>query len=186
MQNCIPTRFNLKDEYYTPNLLVEPILPYVERYNRIWCPFDTEDSEFVITLKEAGHEVICSHIWEGQDFFFYEPPEYDCIVSNPPFSKKLAILKRLYKLNKPFAVLLGLPILNYQEIGSFFLDKPLQLLIVDKKVSFDGKTASFNNSFFCHKVLPKDLMFAHLEHNNSGKHFIPSRMYLSKNSNKAA
>lgn len=169
--------FNVKDEYYTPQILVEPILKYVKPNSTVWCPFDTEDSEFVIVLKEDGHKVIATHIWTGQDFFLYEPEEYDCIISNPPFTRKLDVLKRLYDLDKPFAMVLGLPILNYQEIGNFFLDKDLQLLIVDKKVSFDGNTASFNNSYFCHKFLPKDLLFAHLEHNNSNKHFIKSRMY---------
>ena len=57
----------------------------------------------------------------------------------------------------------GLPILNYQEIGEFFLDKELQLLIVDKKVSFDGNNASFNNSYFCNNMLPKDIIFEHLD-----------------------
>ena len=33
--------------------------------------------------------------------------------------------------------------------------KDLQLLIVDKKISFDGNTASFNNSYFCYTVLHK-------------------------------
>lgn len=73
-------------------------------------------------------------------------------------------------------MLLGLPILNYQEIGEFFLDKPLQLLIVDKKVSFDGNTASFNNSYFCYKLLPKDIMFTHLPHNNTKNKFVGSKM----------
>ena len=116
----------------------------------------------------------------GIDFFEYEPKEYDLIVSNPPFTKKLQVLDRLYKLGKPFAMVMGLPILNYQEVGEFFLDKPLQLLIVDKKVSFDGNTASFNNSYFCKGILPRDLMFAHLEHNNSGKNFMASRMKENK------
>jgi hypothetical protein len=88
----------------------------------------------------------------------------------------LAVLKRLYELNKPFAMILGLPILNYQEVGEFFVGKELQLLIVDKKVSFDGNTASFNNSYFCYKILPKDIIFEHLENNNSRKHFVKPRM----------
>ena len=124
----------------------------------------------------------------GQDFFDYEPSEdYDYIISNPPFTRKLEVFDRIYKLNKPFAMVMGLPILNYQEVGDFFLNKDLQLLIVNKKVSFDGNTASFNNSYFCHKLLPKDLMFVSLEHNNSKKHYIPSRMsnvfsnYVDKN-----
>jgi hypothetical protein len=87
------------------------------------------------------------------------------------------VLDKLYEIDKPFAMILGLPILNYQEVGQFFLNKDLQLLIVDKKVSFDGNTSSFNNSYFCYKLLPKDLMFAHLEHNNANKNYKPSRLY---------
>jgi len=169
--------FNEKDEYYTPKILVEPIMKYIKPNSTIWCPFDTEDSEFVILLKESGYNVIYSHIWLGQDFFKYEPKEhYDYIISNPPFTRKLEVLERLYKLDKPFAMILGLPILNYQEIGNFFLGKKLQLLIVDKKVSFDGNTASFNNSYFCKDILPNDIIFEHLENNNSNGYFVGSRM----------
>lgn len=169
--------FNEKDEYYTPPILVEPIIKYIKPNSIIWCPFDTEKSEFVIKLKNAGFSVIYSHIWNGEDFFEYEPEKYDYIISNPPFTRKLEVLERLYKLNKPFAVILGLPILNYQEVGEFFLNKELQLLIVDKKISFDGNTASFNNSYFCYNFLPKDIIFEHLPNNNSNKHFIGSNMY---------
>jgi len=179
MSNWLKTgrQFNKKDEYYTPKILVLPIIKYVKKNSIVWCPFDTENSEFVIELKNAGHKVIYSHIWLGQDFFEYEPDEhYDYIISNPPFTRKLEVLERLYKLDKPFAIILGLPILNYQQIGNFFLDKDLQLLIVDKKVSFDGNTASFNNSYFCKDILPNDIMFEHLENNNSNKHFVGSRM----------
>lgn len=169
--------FNIKDEYYTPPILVKPILQYIPVSSTIWCPFDTENSEFVKQFSKRGNNVIYSHIWNNQDFFHYEPSTpYDYIISNPPFSRKKDVFERLYKLNKPFAMVCGLPILNYQEIGSFFIDKDLQLLIVDKKVSFDGKTASFNNSYFCYKVLPKDLIFCHLEHNNSGVNFVGSEM----------
>lgn len=167
------------DEMFTPSILVKPIIKYLEIDSTIWCPFDTEKSEFVILLNEAGFRVIYSHIWYGQDFFNYEPKEYyNYIISNPPFSRKLEVLERLYKLNKPFAMILGLPILNYQEIGNFFLQKEsdIQLLIFDKKVSFNGNTASFNNSYFCRKILPKDIIFEHLENNNSKKYFVKSRM----------
>lgn len=168
--------FNEKDEYYTPKILVDVIVPHIKAGSTVWCPFDTHNSEFVRAFK-VNHKVIYSHIWEGKDFFRYEPENYDFIVSNPPFTRKLEVLQRLYDLDKPFAMVLPLPMLNYQEVGNFFLDKSLQLLIVDKKVSFDGNTASFNNSYFCNKILPKDLMFAHLENNNSRKHFVPSEMF---------
>lgn len=170
-------KFQIKDEYYTPSILVEPILPYLPKDKVIWCPFDTQNSEFVLLLREKGYNVIHSHIKDGLDFFTYTPDNYDIIVSNPPFSIKLEVLERLYTLNKPFAVLMGLPVLNYQNICNFFLNKPLQLLIVDKKVSFDGRMSSFNTSYFCNKLLPKDIIFTHIENNNVGKNYIPSRMY---------
>jgi len=173
------THWNVKDEYYTPRVLVEPIVKYVKPGSTVWCPFDTENSEFVTALREFGHEVVYSHIWAGQDFFTYEPDiNYDCIVSNPPFTRKLDVLSRLYGIGKPFAMVMGLPVLNYQEVGKFFcgISQELQLLIVDKKVSFDGNTASFNNSYFCHNMLPRQIIFEHLEHNNSKSSFVPSRM----------
>jgi len=169
--------FNKKDEYYTPAIMVYPIIKYLKPGSTIWCPFDTEKSEFVRVFTAAGFKVIYSHIWSGQDFFEYEPSEpYDYIISNPPFTRKLDVLRRLYSLGKPFAMILGLPILNYQIVGGFFLDKNLELLIFDKKVSFDGNTASFNCSYFCNGILPKGIIFYHLPHNNSGDNFMPSGM----------
>jgi hypothetical protein len=171
--------FNSKDEYYTPKILVKPILKYLKPNSTIWCPFDTKNSEFVIELKKDGHKVIYSHIVLGQDFFTYTPDiDYDYIISNPPFTLKKKVLERLYWLNKPFAMIMGLPILNYQEIGNFFVNRnsDIQLLIVDKKVSFDGNTASFNNSYFCRNILPRDILFEHLENNNGNSYYIPSQM----------
>jgi hypothetical protein len=188
--------WNEKDEYYTPPILANAIIPFLKcnpktfdipsKNITIWCPFDTENSEFVLCLRDAGFKVIYSHIWNGEDFFEYEPDEhYDYIVSNPPFTMKLKVFERLYALGKPFAMVMGLPILNYQEVGAFFIEhqnagRSLQLLIVDKKVSFDGNTASFNNSFFCHRILEKDIVFVHLEHNNSNKNYTASRMNVDR------
>jgi len=184
--------WNVKDEYYTPKILVDAIMPHLPHpfttstvpatRKIVWCPFDTENSEFVIGLREKGYDVIHSHIWEGKDFFHYEPEQhYDMIISNPPFTLKLKVFERLFNLGKPFLMLMGLPILNYQVVGEYFHKKQnegkkLQLLIVDKKVSFNGDTSSFNNSYFGWNILQEDIIFAHLEHNNSGENYVGSRM----------
>lgn len=177
MSNLNASMKRKNDERYTPPILVKPIIKYLKSNSTVWCPFDTANSEFVLLLEEAGFKVIYSHIILGQDFFNYEPDiNYDYIISNPPFSKKLDVLERCYNLGKPFAMLLNIECLNYQIVGNFFLTHPLELLIVDKKVSFDGKTSSFNSSYFCNGILPKQLIFEHLEHNNTGANFVGSRM----------
>ena len=127
------------DEYYTPREAVKPIIKYIDRGNKpqytIWCPFDTEESEYVKCIQEAGHKVIFSHIDNGQNFFEYEPSEhYDYIISNPPFSIKDDILKRLSELDKPFAILLPLPTLQGQKRFEYLKDT--QALIFDKRINF--------------------------------------------------
>ena len=49
---------NPNDEFYTPSYAIKPLLKYLERYETIWCPFDTKDSLFIKELAESGHEVI--------------------------------------------------------------------------------------------------------------------------------
>lgn len=96
------------DEFYTPYYAVEPLIKYLKPDTTVWCPFDTEDSLFVKVLKREGHQVLNSHINEGKDFFEYIPlVEYDYIISNPPYSLKTEVLEKLFKMDKPFAMLVG-------------------------------------------------------------------------------
>ena len=144
----------------------------------IWLPFDTEDSEYVKFCEKHNFHYVNSHIWNNQDFFEYEPEKWDIAISNPPFSKKLDIFKRLNSFGKPWAMLTNIMCLNYQEIGHYFADNPCQLLIVDKRVSFDGSPSSFNSSYICNHFLPKDLIFIHIDHNNAKNNFVPSSMFI--------
>lgn len=67
--------------------------------------------------------------------------------------------------------------MNYNNINTFYLTHKLQLLIVNKKVSFNGKTSMFNCSYFCNDLLQNDITFVELPHDNSHKNFEASRMY---------
>ena len=60
------------NERYTPRYAVLPIIKYLPSGVVVWCPFDTDNSEFVLALKEHGFKVVHSHIMTGQDFFKYE------------------------------------------------------------------------------------------------------------------
>ena len=59
------------DECYTPDYGVKPIIKYIPKNAIVWCPFDTEDSEYVKLIQKNGNDVIFSHIDEGKNFFFY-------------------------------------------------------------------------------------------------------------------
>src|SRR5689334_7215301 len=96
------------DEFYTPPYAVAPILKYIAGASRVWCPFDTESSHFVLQLRAKGCNVRATHKNIGADFFTTEPPfEPHYIVSNPPYSKKTEVLERLFYWRIPFAMLVG-------------------------------------------------------------------------------
>ena len=151
------------DEQYTPAYAVAPIIKYIPGNKIVWCPFDTEHSEYVLALKAAGIRVVHSHILTGEDFFVYEPEEWDLIVSNPPFSIKQKVVARCLALGKPFALLLSNLWLNSSAPVHLFREKEMQMLLFDKRIQFTEKNAAyFGSSYFCWKVLPRQIVFENL------------------------
>ena len=119
---------------------------------------------------ENEYKVIRSSLLEGQDFFKYEPNEhYDVIISNPPFSKKDKVLKRLDDLGKPFAILLPMNSLQGKSRYKIFKNG-IQLLAFDARVDFHTnnnfetytKGNHFASAYFCRNFLPKDLIIEEL------------------------
>ncbi len=92
------------------------------------------------------------------------------IVSNPPFSIKDDILRRLWELDKPYAVLF--PLNDIQGKKRFeYLKDDIQLLAFDQRIGFHRMDSMdkaiegncFASAYFCKHVLPRDLILEHLE-----------------------
>ena len=152
------------DECYTPHYAVKPILKYIPKDAIVWCPFDTNESEFV---KQIPHNVH-SHIKTGQDFFSYEPDDWDIMVSNPPFTNKRKYFERALSFNKPFALIMTNTWLNDSAPKQLFKDKDLQLLMFDKRMKFispdgrDNDKITFSSSYYCWNFLPKQIIMEEL------------------------
>lgn len=82
-------RTSAGDEVYTPFYAVEPLLEFLPKDKKIWCPFDEEWSAFYQFLSEKGYEVERSSLKEGQDFFRYEPDIGDSCVQSPNSAKRM-------------------------------------------------------------------------------------------------
>ena len=156
------------DECYTPDYGVKPILKYIPEDAVVWCPFDTQESEFVKQI-EKQNEVTYSHIGTGRDFFEYEPFEWDVMVSNPPFTNKRKYFERALSFNKPFALIMTNTWLNDSAPKQLFMDKDLQLLMFDKRMKFispDGRNndkITFSSSYYCWNMLPKQIVMETLD-----------------------
>lgn len=158
------------DEFYTPSYAVEPILKYIKPNSRVWCPFDTERSLFVKMLRDSGHNVFATHIDDGRDFFKMRPRNnrIDYIISNPPYSCKGEVIQRLFDLEIPFAMLVGVVgLFESQKRFNMFKNNDFEIMYLSRRVSYfenynDKKTSlnpPFSSVYICHKMLPKQIVF---------------------------
>lgn len=156
------------DEFYTPSYAVEPILKYIPTGSKIWCPFDTLDSLFVKMLRDLKYEVVNSHIDCGTDFFNCEIPDCTHIISNPPYSLKNEVFERLFKIKKPFAMLVGVVgLFESQKRFEMFRDNQFEIMYLNRRVSYfkdylDEKPAlnpPFSSVYLCSQMLPNKIVF---------------------------
>ncbi len=67
----------------------------------------------VDTFVKNGYDMLGTDIRRGNfDFYKNTPATFDAIVTNPPFDELTAMLRRLIALNKPFAFLAPLSVLD--------------------------------------------------------------------------
>lgn len=161
---------NPNDEFYTPNYAIEPLLKYLKPNSSVWCPFDTEDSNFVKLLKREGHEVTNSHISNGIDFFDYTetPVDFDYIISNPPYSIKAEVFDRLFSLKIPFAMLVGVVgLFESQKRFNMFKENDFEIMYFNKRVSYfkdyteqkPSLNPPFSSVYICSRMLPTRIVF---------------------------
>ena len=162
------------DEFYTPLYAVKPIFKYLNKGATIWCPFDTEDSYFVRYGKQQGFRVLHSHLGEGKDFFSISPKKekINYIISNPPYSRRTEVLQRLFELDIPFGMLLGVVgLFESQSRFEMFRDNDFEIMYFNKRVSFfkdyqDEKPAlnpPFSTGYVTHKILPQQIIFEEID-----------------------
>lgn len=98
------------DEYYTRREDAEIISDNVINLPlKVWCPFNDKGSVWVDVLKERGFDVMTT---DGDFFETDPPPGTQCIISNPPFSRKKEVLDRIKALDLRFVLILPFQWLN--------------------------------------------------------------------------
>jgi len=152
------------DHFDTPAYAVEPLLKFIKPEWVIWEPTDTTgNSEITRVLREHGNKVI-STSKENFNFLTDKPDfEFDCIITNPPYTLKDEFIKKCYQHSKRWAMLMPLTALEGKRRGNWYRDHGVQLLVFDGRVEFTGGACWFNTSWFCFHVLPEKLMFAELK-----------------------
>ena len=125
------------DEYYTLDTHAEIIAQHIVRPMTVWCPFNDKGKAFDRILPAHGHKVICT---DG-DFFTTDPPAgTQAVISNPPFSRKKEVVKRLDELGLKFALIMPFLWLN----DGVPFDYATQIMFFRKRVHFCMGGAELN------------------------------------------
>ena len=154
------------DDYTTPLYVWKMLLDYLDlgKNTIIYEPF-YNDSKSKTYLGKLGYDNV---IHENEDFFEnYDKYEYDIILSNPPYSIKQNILKVLYKIDKPFVLIVPTAIISKLYVKNIFKDdvNKIQFIIPNRRLQFEvngynQKRTPFDTLFMCYKLeLQRDIVY---------------------------
>lgn len=143
----IPNRQGSPNDFQTPKEALKPLLPFLKKDWLIWeCA--TGKGNLERGLLEEGYLTIGTDILNGYDFLNYEPKQYDCIITNPPYSIKQQFLQRAYELGKPFAFLLPLTTFETTKRQELFKKYGLEVIFFDKRINFETPSGNGSGSWF--------------------------------------
>lgn len=160
------------DNLDTPKIALRYLLPYLKKDWIIWeCA--AGERKLAKCLMEQGLNVIDTDIKDGKvdgrlgiDFLDERlgcvASNWDCIITNPPFSKKNEFLQRCYEYGKSFALLLPITALEGQKRQALYREHGLEVIFLPKRIDFTGKKAPwFAVAWFTHGLnIGKEMTFS--------------------------
>lgn len=154
---------NYSDNYFTPPSAVAPLIPYLPQKAKIWEPC-CGDYFISNCLEQHGFSVVSTDLKYGVDFLTCNPPDFDVIITNPPYSRKTECIERCYSLGKPFALLVPLYCLESAKRQALYIKHGAEVLIPNKRIRFvlpDRSVSSppFLSVWLCWQLLPKEVVF---------------------------
>lgn len=143
-----PLKQGSPDDFQTPPIALKPLLPFLKKEWTLWEPAEGK-GYLTKYLQEQGYNVIGTDIKNGFDFFTYRPDEFDCVVTNPPYTLKQQFLERLYKIGKPFALLLPLTTFETEKRQALFREYGVEVILFPKRINFETPNGVVSHSWFC-------------------------------------
>jgi hypothetical protein len=133
------------DRCQTPAYAIDPLIQFLNEDWIIWeCA--AGEGNIVNYLSSKGYKVIGTDILTGQNFFEWEPDQWDCIVTNPPYSIKYQWLEHCYDLGKPFALLLPVETIGAASGQRLFEEYGCEIIFLNKRVDFKMPGRTYRKS----------------------------------------
>ena len=142
-----PLKAGAPDDFQTPPEALFSLLPFL---NKEWTIWECAEGKGYLTsaIAKEGYRVVGSDILTGQDYLRWQPDEWDCAITNPPYSLKQKFLVRAYQLGKPFALLLPLTTLETKARQDLFKKYGIEIILFDKRIDFHQPNGKAGKSWF--------------------------------------
>ena len=166
-----------KDCCYTPDYAIEPLIKYIPKEWYIWEPA-SGDGRMVNYFISNEYSITGTDILTGRDFFTYDYDQilFDCIITNPPFSRKFDFINRCYEIGRPWALLMPVETLGAKSANTLFKKYGMQMIVFDKRIDFYmpnkgfSGSAQFPTAWFTYGLnLPSDIVYETLNKPNRRK-----------------
>lgn len=147
-----PLKQGNSNDFQTPPEAINPLIQFLDKDWTIWeCACGK--GNLVKAFEELDFKVFGSDVIPESsnclDFLTQEPPsDYDCIITNPPFSFKKEFLERVYQLKKPFAFLLPLTTFETATRQELFKKYGVEVILFDKRINFETPSGQGSGSWF--------------------------------------
>jgi len=130
------------DHWCTPKTAVDAVVHLIPKGSTVYEPFTNDTSKSHIYIHDHGFKTV-SHIGD----FYSDPPNFDIILTNPPFSDIQRVLSRLFELQKPFILIVPLSLIVRQYFRQY-RDK-VSILIPAKRIQFERENSNDRSPFDC-------------------------------------
>ena len=152
------------DEYYTPERSWDMIKQYLpDEPVVVYEPFYGKGHTYTY-FKDEGYFMLGE---DGLNFFSKDADTMlrncDCVITNPPFSIKYDIMKRLLEFDVPFILMLPVGILTTKIFRRSIGDADVSVIIPDTRLKYfrNNKLVSpnFDSCYLCYKMDIDKLVF---------------------------
>ena len=126
-----PKLHNFND-MYTPPEAMKYIIPFLDKRLIYWESCYGK-GHMADELKRKGFKVVGNL---GIDCLKEQPPEWDFMITNPPFKTNKIFIERAIKLNKPFAFLIRLEHLGGVKALELLKDLDFKIIIPERRINF--------------------------------------------------
>jgi len=142
-KNTTNARVSRSDDYRSPREAFDLLFNYVPRDKLVWAPFYFDG---VLNMPDD-----IKYIHSNNDFFLYEPDNFEILIDNPPYSVKQKVFDRCEQFGKPYALLVPFDTLERQYMADIMKTKDVTIIIPKKRYKFNEMsfTPAFKTIWIC-------------------------------------